>query len=150
LAYHVVFFLNRFGKLVNYSGQGVEKINDDIKKIHQSKTNKYDATVDALKVRKRIEYLKLDGCERTKRDYTKSDERYWDEEIYSQRNAKKSRIAEEMNIAAEKFSCNDENPVDLSSLSTDEIKARLKTIGVKTKLRNREKLLDLLISHTQQ
>jgi len=63
---------------------------------------------------------------------------------------KKSRIAEEMNIAAEKFSCNDENPVDFSSLSTDEIKARLKTIGVKTKLRNREKLLDLLISHTQQ
>ena len=55
-----------------------------------------------------------------------------------------------MNIAAEKFSCNDENPVDFSSLSTDEIKARLKTIGVKTKLRNREKLLDLLISHTQQ
>jgi len=89
LAYHVPFFLNRFGKLVNYSGQGVEKINDDIKKIHQSKTNKYDATVDDLKVRKRIEYLKLDGCERTKRDYTKSDERYWDEEIYSQSNAKK-------------------------------------------------------------
>jgi hypothetical protein len=28
-------------------------------KIHQSKTNKYDTRIDALKVRKRIEY---DGC----------------------------------------------------------------------------------------
>jgi hypothetical protein len=47
----------RTGKLVNNSGQGVEKINDDIKKIHQSETNNYDATIDALKVRKGIEYL---------------------------------------------------------------------------------------------
>ena len=63
--------LIQYGKLVNNSGQGVEKINDDNKKIHQSKTNKYNATIDALKVRKRIEYLKTDGCERIKRDYNK-------------------------------------------------------------------------------
>ena len=32
--------LNQYGKLVNYSGQGVEKINDDIKKfINQKQTN---------------------------------------------------------------------------------------------------------------
>ena len=54
--------LIQYGKLVNYSWQGVEKINDDIKKIHQSKTNKYDATIEALKVRKRIKYLKIDDC----------------------------------------------------------------------------------------
>jgi hypothetical protein len=60
---------SQYGKLVNYSGQGVEKINDDIQKIQQSKTNNYDATIDALKVRKGIEYLKTDGCERIKRDY---------------------------------------------------------------------------------
>jgi hypothetical protein len=42
-----------------------------IKKIHQSETNNYDATIDALKVRKRIEYFKTDGCERIKRDYNK-------------------------------------------------------------------------------
>jgi hypothetical protein len=56
--------LIQYGKLVNNSGQRVEKINDDIKKIHQSKTNNYDATIDAVKVIKRIEYLKTDGCER--------------------------------------------------------------------------------------
>jgi hypothetical protein len=32
--------LSQYGKLVNYSGQGVEKINDDIKKfINQKQTN---------------------------------------------------------------------------------------------------------------
>jgi hypothetical protein len=31
---------SQYGKLVNYSGQGVEKINDDIKKfINQKQTN---------------------------------------------------------------------------------------------------------------
>ena len=55
-----------YGKLINYSGQGVEKINDDIKKIiNQKQTNMM------LKVRKRIEYLKTDGCERIKRDIIK-------------------------------------------------------------------------------
>jgi hypothetical protein len=49
-------------------GKGLKKIDDDVKKNHQSKTNKYDATIDALKVRKRIEYLKTDGCERIKRE----------------------------------------------------------------------------------
>ena len=96
--------LIQYGKLVNNSGQGVEKINDDIKKIHQSETNNYDATIDALKVRKRIEYLKTDGCERIKRDYNKKkSERYWDDEIYHQRSSKKSRIMEEIKNVAETY-----------------------------------------------
>ena len=103
LVYHIPYFVVTYGKLVNHSGQGVEQINDDIKQIHQSKTNKYDATIDALKVRKRIEYmyLKTAGCERIKRDYNKKSERYWDDEIYHQRSAKKSRIMEEMKNVAE-------------------------------------------------
>jgi hypothetical protein len=39
---------------LRFSGQGVEKINDDIEKYHLSKTNKWETTVDALQVRKRI------------------------------------------------------------------------------------------------
>jgi hypothetical protein len=57
LVYHVPFFTKKYGKHLRFSGQGVEKINDDIQKIHHSKTNKWDATVDALQVRKRIERL---------------------------------------------------------------------------------------------
>jgi hypothetical protein len=41
LVYHVLFFTKKYGKLLRFSGQGVEKINDDIKKKNlHSKTNK--------------------------------------------------------------------------------------------------------------
>jgi hypothetical protein len=33
LAYHVPFFTKKYGKLLRFSGQGVEQINDDINKI---------------------------------------------------------------------------------------------------------------------
>ena len=62
---HVPFFTKKYGKLLRFSVQGVEKINYDIKKtIHHSKTNKWDATVE--KVRKRIEHLTSENCERDK------------------------------------------------------------------------------------
>ena len=32
LVYHVPFFTKKYGRLLRFSGQGVEKINDDIKK----------------------------------------------------------------------------------------------------------------------
>jgi hypothetical protein len=32
LVYHVLFFTKKYGKLLRFSGQGVEQINDDIKK----------------------------------------------------------------------------------------------------------------------
>ena len=47
LLYHVPFFTKKYGK-----------------KIHHSKTNKWDATVDALQVRKRIEHLTSENCKR--------------------------------------------------------------------------------------
>jgi hypothetical protein len=77
------FSLKKYGKLLRFSGQGVEKINDDIQKIHHSKTNKWDATVDALQVRKRIEHLTSENCERDKRNYTKCTNEYWSDIILS-------------------------------------------------------------------
>ena len=55
--YHIPFFLEKLGKLSIYSGQAVEKINDEIKFIHQKRSNKTDTTVEDLKTRKRIELL---------------------------------------------------------------------------------------------
>jgi hypothetical protein len=37
---HVPFFTKKYGKHLRFSGQGMEKINDDIKQIHHSKPNK--------------------------------------------------------------------------------------------------------------
>ena len=53
------FSLKCDGKQLRFTGKGVEKIKDDIEKNHHSKTNKWDATVDVLQVRKIIEHLNL-------------------------------------------------------------------------------------------
>jgi hypothetical protein len=45
LVYHVPFFTKKYGKPLRFSGQGVEQINDDRKKIHHSKTVKYTKPV---------------------------------------------------------------------------------------------------------
>jgi hypothetical protein len=92
LVYHVPFFTKKYGQLLRFSGQGVEKINDDIKKIHYSKTNKWDATVDALQVRKRIEHLTSENCEHDKRNYTKGTNEYWSDIIFQQRAPKKAKF----------------------------------------------------------
>ena len=54
LLYHVPYFFSKYGSLSQFTGQGVEKTNDIIKQIHQSKSNKLDATADALLTRKRL------------------------------------------------------------------------------------------------
>ena len=41
----------------NYLIQGVEKLNDDCRRIHLRRSNKWDAPVDVLRVGKRVEYL---------------------------------------------------------------------------------------------
>ena len=81
LLYHVPGFVNRYGTLLNFSGQGVEKMNDIIKMAHQKRSNKQDQTVDELKTRKRMEVLKEDNCERVKRTFSKSNENYWNQGI---------------------------------------------------------------------
>ena len=104
-------------------------------------------------MRKRIEYLKTDGCERIKRDYNKKSERYWDDEICHQRSSKKNRIMEEMKNVAETYkiceSSETHTSQNISCMSVAEIKLKLANLSVKTKLRNKDKLVDLL-SITQQ
>jgi hypothetical protein len=58
------------------SGQGIEKLNDDIKMIYHRKSNKHDATAEAMKVvfRKR---LLAQQCPRIKRKYQKHNVKFW-------------------------------------------------------------------------
>jgi tRNA/tmRNA/rRNA uracil-C5-methylase (TrmA/RlmC/RlmD family) len=138
LVYHVLFFTKKYGKLLRFSGQGVEKINDDIKKNHHSKTNKWDATVDTLQVRKMIMHLTSENCERDKRNYTKSTNEYWSDIILKQRAAKKTNISEEKSLVVDKLSENDPIPCSSHDLSVIDIRDELKKIGVKTRLKNRK------------
>jgi hypothetical protein len=92
-----------FRIFVSYEWHFPINVSRRIKKIHHSKTNKWDATVDALQVRKRIEHLTSENCERDKRNYTKSTNEYWSDIIFQQRAAKKAKISVEMSLIADKY-----------------------------------------------
>jgi hypothetical protein len=77
--------------------------------------------------------------------------------IISQRSAKKSRIMEEMKNVAETYmykicessETHTSQNISCTCMSVAEIKLKLANLGVQTKLRNKDKLVDLL-SRTQQ
>lgn len=46
IPYHLPFFVQRHGCLKQFTGQGVEKNNDEAKKIFFNKSNKWDAVKD--------------------------------------------------------------------------------------------------------
>jgi hypothetical protein len=54
-----------------------------------------------------------------------------------------------MSPVSDKYSENDPVPCSIDDLSVTEIRDELKKIGVKTRLKNRDKLLDLLKSKRQ-
>ena len=90
-----------------------------------------------------------ENCERDTPNYTKSTNEYWSGIILKQRAAKKAKISQEMSLVADKYFENDPVPCSIDDFSVTEIRDELKKIGVKTKLKNREKLLDLLKSKRQ-
>ena len=58
MVYHVPKMLKTYGSIKQFTGQGVEKSNDDFKMIYHRKTNKHCATAEALRVRQRKNMLK--------------------------------------------------------------------------------------------
>ena len=62
---------------------GVEKVNDDCRRIHLHRSNKWDAAKDVLLVGKRVEHLA--ECERTHIKYEKQNNCYWDNGIKENR-----------------------------------------------------------------
>ena len=115
---------------------GVEKVNDDCRRIHLHRSNKWDAAKDVLLVGKRVEDLA--DCERTHRKYEKQNNCYWDNGIRKNR-AKRIRLSAEVGQDVQ------EPPFDVESLTPQEIKQKLKEFGVKTRLRCLNKLKNLLV-----
>ena len=144
LLYHVPAFLDSYGSLSANSGQGVEKTNDIVKQIHHGKTNKLDCTHDALLVRKRLELGYVDKVARERRKYEKTDDDYWSSRKSALQQAKKQRIEFEQIEVDKKFKSQLKNDTPLDSLSVPELKKRLAEAGILTKLRKKEKLVELL------
>lgn len=146
--YHIPSFVEKCGKLSAFNGQGVEKLNDSIKCMHQKSSSKQNQTYEEIVVRKRIEFLNDENCERQKNKYTKKNERYWDE-VKSERSAcKKRRILSEINNEHEKYLVSlKENEKPLEAMTDLELKETKKSLGLKTRVRNRQKLINIIQDH---
>ena len=142
LLYHVPAFVERFGGIGNYSGQGVEKMNDQIKLIHQRRSNKFDQTMDDLKIRKRMEYSLDASCERIKQKYSKVNTEWWGEIKRDKSASKKRRIEFGIKNAHTQFE--KENEIPINEMTIPEIRSKLKSYGINTKVRKIDKLREML------
>ncbi|CAB4028844.1 Hypothetical predicted protein [Paramuricea clavata] len=132
MVYHVPRFMQMHHGVKKFTGQGVEKLNDDCRRVHLQRSKKWDAHTDVFLVGKRVEHLS--NCERITRPYLKRNKNYWESAIKESRS---KRICVSAQI-------NEETEVDINLLTANEIKHKLKDLGVLTKLRSLEKLKKLL------
>ncbi|XP_071106486.1 uncharacterized protein [Haliotis cracherodii] len=133
MVYHVPFMIRKFGTLRSFSCQAFEKRNDVIKKIHQRKSNKWDPTVEALQICKRME--ESSKSKRDKRQYTKRKPEYWNEEIRLNRQAKRAKL--------DRINSQPVEVVELDSMSRPELRDYIRGKGVRTKANSQEYLLKL-------
>lgn len=113
---------------------GVEKLNDSCRRIHLEKSNKWDAAQDVLLAEEWLRVLR--EFERTPRPYHKKADEYWSEEIKeSCRKRRRLCDKEEVPLAL--------GSEDISLLTPDILKSRLKDLGIKTRVRKQSRLLDM-------
>ena len=79
IVYHLPFLVQKHGCLKKFTGQGVEKSNDDAKRIFFQKSNKWDAAKDILCTESSQWDLKQH--EREKATSTKGKLEYWGHDI---------------------------------------------------------------------
>ena len=93
--------------------------------------------------------------ERPKRKYDKLNENFWEYQICVNRQQKCKMILSEIAEANKKYPLTEPTAVSLESestdsLSTEEIKAKFKSLGVKTTAKKRENLLKRLREYIQE
>ena len=84
---HFPMFLELYGSVKIFTGQGVEKNNDVARSIVLRKSNKWDSTSDVLRHEKR--QWELQDCERRPRGYIPKNDMYWESGIRESRQKRK-------------------------------------------------------------
>lgn len=121
--YHVPHFVGKYGKFVLFRGQGIEKMNDEIKSIHQKRSNKFGKTHDDLTVRKRMEFLIENDYEGQQNKYSETEKTYWIDGISNKFDVKRRRIEAEISEARETFQMQQkENEPPLENMTINELK----------------------------
>jgi len=111
---------------------GVEKKNDDCRRIHLQKSNKWDAATDVLLVSKRLETLS--ELERAPRVYHKRNAEYWHNEIKEKRANQRYSHMHYHTL---------DDPENTEDMSSNELRDALKEMGIKTRVRNVKRLQEL-------
>ena len=130
IPYHLPFFVQRHGCPKKFTGQGVEKNNDDAKRIFFQNSNKWDAAKDILLTESR--QWDLRHHEREKGTYVKRKLEYWGHGISEIRMKKRS----ESKISTPN---EDEDMLDLNSkddlykLTIKQLKDVVREKGLNTK-----------------
>ena len=132
LVYHMPFPSGLHLELTKFSGQGMEKGNEIAKSTHHEHSNKIDACANILKGSTR--QLQLKHMQRENREYSKRNLLNWHEDIFK----KRQRIEHSSELEHSR----EENPAE--ELSVSDVKDQLKSLRVKTRLRNEQKLRELL------
>ena len=123
-----------------FTGQGIEKINNIVRSIYHNKSNKHDACSEALLALKRVD--RLQHHERESQMHVKRDNNYWDNEIYVERKKRKRLGVDPSEIIPER-----DVTINVDDLGIEEIKEKIKSLGIKTRLRSLVKLRELLCAH---
>ncbi len=142
LVWHIPYLLKLHGSIDEFSGQTLEKNNDNVKAIHLRKTKKWDAAREALGVKKRVELGEEMNLDREVRPYRKKNKKWWDEDIHTERRRQRRAIDAER-AAVSQVSVQPE-PIDkenVETLSSEEIRSLINQMGVRTRFKNKQKLL---------
>ncbi|CAG2252094.1 unnamed protein product [Mytilus edulis] len=102
--------------------------------------NHHDCAIDAMKVQKRLELIVNSG--RSKRKYRKTDDQFWENGKQEIQVRKRRQILQEMEKASTVH--NKQKFPDLHKMTDIEIKQKLKDGGINTRVRKREKLVEML------
>ncbi len=113
----------------------MEKNNDDCRRVHLSKSNKWDAARDVLLASKRVE--NLEEFRRKPRKYTKRHEEYWSTTI------KENRALRLKNLKTPEIRSQPDDLEGIKGMSPPEIRAKLKNMGFPTRARNIKRLHEL-------
>ena len=140
IPYHIPYFIEKHGCFKKFSGQGVEKNNDDAKRILFQKSNKWEAAKDILNTESR--QWDLRHCEREKAIYTKRNVEYWETGIGQKR--KEQRLMSAPSSSFDEEMCEESFTEDYSKMTVPQLRELIKEKGLKvknlSKLRKKELL----------
>ena len=107
---------------------------DVIRRLYHLKSNKYDACKDGLQAVKRLD--ELQDFDRQPRKYKLCDKAYWASGINEERQKRPRLSVTPL-----------EDQLKIDQLNQDELRAKLRQINVKTRVRSIERLRQLLKDH---